>query len=344
MRASVQPFTASSARALFGLLGLTALAVSDLPGQSPGRPLRPAHTYSIVARDSVTGQLGVAVQSHWFSVGAGVPWAESGVGAVATQSFIEPSYGSLGLAMMRSGRSAPEALAGLVAADPYPEGRQVGMVDARGRTAVFTGEQAIAEACEATGDGFTVQANLMLKTTVCDAMVRAYTQTDGDLAERLMAALEAAQGEGGDIRGVQSAALLVVRGEPTGRPWSDRLFDLRIEDHPEPIRELRRLLLVARAYQHMQAGDDYLTEGDVDRALDEYRRASAILPEESEPVFWHAVTLASVGRVDESLPLFQKAFGMHPDWVILVPRLPAAGILPDDAELIGRIEGVAPPR
>lgn len=319
-----------------GCLGL--LFAANLPAQTEPRPVRPAHTYSIVARDSATGQLGVAVQSHWFSVGSMVAWAESGVGAVATQSFVEPSYGPLGLAMMRSGRTAAEALEGLLAADPHPEVRQVGMVDAQGRTAVHTGDLAISEACEETGAGFTVQANLMMKGTVCDAMVRAYEQTDADLAGRMMAALEAAQAEGGDIRGKQSAALLVVRGESTGKAWADRLFELRIEDHPEPIRELRRLLTVARAYRHMQAGDDYLTEGDIDRALDEYSRAEAIIPDASEPIFWHAVTLASIGRVDESLPLFEKAFEMFPDWRILVPRLPAAGLLPDDEGMVRRIE------
>ena len=161
---------------------------------------------------------------------------------------------------------------------------------------------------------------------------------DSDLAGRMMAALEAAQAEGGDIRGKQSAALLVVRGESTGKAWADRLFDLRIEDHPEPLQELRRLLTVPRAYLHMQAGDDYLTEGDIERALEEYSRAEVILPHESEPIFWHAVTLASIGRVDEAIPLFEKAFEMFPDWVVLVPRLPAAGLLPDDEGLVRRIE------
>ncbi|MEE8175890.1 MAG: DUF1028 domain-containing protein, partial [Gemmatimonadota bacterium] len=167
-------------------------------------PRRPVTTYSIVARDPETGQLGVAVQSHWFSVGTVVPWAESGVGAVATQSFIDPGYGLLGLEMMGVGKSAPETLAGLLAADAHPEVRQVGMVDAEGRTAVHTGASAIAEACDRTGPGFTVQANLMHRPTVCDAMFRAYAETEGDLAERLMTALEAAQAEGGDIRGKQS--------------------------------------------------------------------------------------------------------------------------------------------
>jgi len=205
-------------------------------------PVRPVATYSIVARDSATGELGVAVQSHWFSVGAVVPWAEAGVGAVATQSFIDPSYGALGLDLMRAGKSAPEALAALLAADAQRDVRQVGMVDARGRVARHTGRLCIPAAGDQAGAQYVVQANLMERATVWPAMARAFEAATGDLAERLMAALEAAEAEGGDIRGRQSAALLVVKAHSTGRPWADRRFDLRVEDHPEPLPELRRLL------------------------------------------------------------------------------------------------------
>lgn len=324
---------------IHGFLLASAVAVppAGLFAQDPPRPLRPVHTYSIVARDAETGQLGVAVQSHWFSVGSSVPWARSGVGAVATQSFIDPSYGANGLVLMGRGKTAAQALKGLVAADANPEVRQVGMVDADGGTAVHTGALAIAEACDAEGQGFTVQANLMHRPTVCDAMVEAYTASDGDLAERLLRALEAAEAEGGDIRGRQSAALLVVSGEPSGRAWQDRLFDLRVEDHRQPLVELRRLLSVARAYRYMNEGDELVTRGKIDAALEEYRRAEELLPGESEPVFWHAVTLAGVGRLDEALPLFAEAYRLHPEWRELVPRLPAAGLLPDDPEAIARI-------
>ncbi len=301
------------------------------------RPLRPVHTYSIVARDAASGELGVAVQSHWFSVGSSVAWAESGVGAIATQSFIDPSYGANGLVLLRTGKSAAEALTGLVAADAHPEVRQVGMVDSSGGTAVHTGALAIQEACDHEGDGFTVQANLMHYDTVCEAMVRAYTASTGDLAERLMVALEAAEAEGGDIRGRQSAALLVVAAKPSGRPWQDRRFDLRVEDHREPLVELRRLLSVSRAYQHMNEGDEQVTQGNIDAAVEEYEAAEALLPGESEPIFWHAVTLASVGRVDESLPLFAEAYRLRPEWRELVPRLAPAQLLPDDPETLEKI-------
>lgn len=318
----------------------TPLAVSRpaaVQGQEVRRPLRPVHTYSIVARDAETGQLGVAVQSHWFSVGSSVAWAESGVGAIATQSFIDPSYGALGLVLLESGKTPTEALTGLLTADAYPEVRQVGMVDASGRTAVHTGDLAIAEACDHEGEGFTVQANLMHFDTVCGAMIRAFTSSAGDLADRLMAALEAAEAAGGDIRGRQSAALLVVAAEPSGRPWEDRLYDLRVDDHEQPLIELRRLLSVARAYDHMNEGDARVTAGDIDGALQSYRAAERLLPGESEPVFWHAVTLASVGRVDESIPLFAEAYRLRPEWRELVSRLVPARLLPDDEEMIARI-------
>jgi len=295
------------------------------------------HTYSIVARDAATGELGVAVQSHWFSVGSSVAWAESGVGAIATQSFIDPSYGANGLVLLGTGRTASQTLAGLIAADAHPEVRQVGMVDADGRTAVHTGELAIQEACDFEGDGFTVQANLMHRPTVCEAMVRAYTSSSGDLAERLMEALEAAEAEGGDIRGRQSAALLVVAAEPSGRPWQDRRFDLRVDDHRDPLLELSRLLSVARAYQHMNEGDEQVTQGNIEAALEEYQRAEALLPGESEPIFWHAVTLASVGRLEESLPLFAESYRLRPEWRELVPRLAPAELLPDDPEMMEKI-------
>ena len=328
---------------LTSLLALVVLPVASLPAlhpalaQQPTRPLRPVHTYSIVARDAVSGEMGVAVQSHWFSVGSSVVWAQSGVGAIATQSFIDPSYGANGLVLLGTGRTAAQTLAGLVAADAHPEVRQVGMVDVQGGTAVHTGGLAIQEACDFEGDGFTVQANLMHHATVCEAMVRAYTTSAGDLAERLMAALEAAEAEGGDIRGRQSAAILVVAAQPSGRPWQDRLFDLRVEDSREPLVELRRLLSVARAYRHMNEGDEQVTQGNIDAALEQYQLAEALLPGESEPIFWHAVTLASVGRVEASLPLFAEAFRLRPEWRELVPRLVPAQLLPEDPEMMERI-------
>jgi uncharacterized Ntn-hydrolase superfamily protein len=300
-------------------------------------PVRPVSTYSIVARDPTTGELGVAVQSHWFSVGSVVPWAESGVGAVATQSFVDPSYGPLGLAIMKTGRTAPEALAALLAGDAQRDVRQVGMVDARGNVATHTGRLDIPQAGGQTGKTYAVQANLMEKDTVWPAMARAFEAAKGDLAERMLAALDAAEAEGGDIRGRQSAALLVVKGTPTGRSWSDKLFDLRVEDHPDPLRELRRLVGVQRAYNHMGAGDECVAVKDWACAEREYGAGEALQPENAEMAFWHAVALASNGKLEASRPLFKKAFAADPRWRELVKRLPGVEQLPRDPALLKEI-------
>src|SRR5690606_22115799 len=215
--------------------------------------------------------------------------------------------------------------------------RQVGMVDAQGGVANHTGANAIEHHCEASGDGYTVQANLMWKPTVCDAMVTAYESAEGDLAARLFAALVAAEAEGGDVRGRQTAAVLVVTGDASAPAWGGRMFDLRVEDHPEPLAELERLLVVARAYRLMNRGDELMADGHVEGASRAYGAASELVPDNHETYFWHAVTLASAGRSEEALPLFGKAFALWPRWRELVPRLPQAGLLPDDPALIERI-------
>jgi len=279
----------------------------------------------------------VAVQSHWFSVGSMVSWAEAGVGAVATQSFIDPSYGPLGLDLMRSGKSAPEALRALLTIDEQREVRQVGMIDARGGLATHTGSLCIPEAGGQTGAHFAVQANLMEKASVWPAMARAFEQASGDLAERMLAALDAAEAEGGDIRGRQSAALIVVGGEASGRSWADREFDLRIEDHPDPLAELRRLVRIQRAYNHMTAGDDCLAVRDWTCAEREYGSARRLEPQNAEMTFWYAVALASAGRLDSARPLFSQAFAADPGWRDLASRLPTVQQLPSDPDLLQSI-------
>jgi uncharacterized Ntn-hydrolase superfamily protein len=306
---------------------------------STRRPVRPAHTYSIVARDPKTGELGVAVQSHWFTVGAVVPWAEAGVGAVATQSFIDPTYGKVGLDLMRVGRSGPDALKGLLAADENREVRQVAMIDSQGRVAAFTGSKCIPMAGHIVGTGFCVQANLIISDKVWPAMSKAFESTQGDLAERMLAALEAAQSAGGDIRGKQSAAIAVVAGKPSGKPWEDRRFDLRVDDHPEPVAELRRLVKLQRAYNLMNEGDLAVERKDHEGALKAYAGAEALVPESAEMTFWHAVALVNMKRVDESLPLFAKVFRMDPNWKTLTPRLVGVGLLPDDQAALKKILG-----
>jgi uncharacterized Ntn-hydrolase superfamily protein len=298
---------------------------------------RPIHTYSIVARDPTTGQMGVAVQSHWYSVGTVVPWAEAGVGVVATQSFVDPSYGALGLDLMRGGKSAPDALKSLLAVDQQAAVRQVAMVDVQGRAAVHTGGQCIAAAGDHMGTGYSTQANMMLKPTVWGAMARGYEPATGDLADRLLAALEAAEREGGDIRGRQSAAILVVSETNSGRPWVDRIVDLRVEDHPDPIGEIRRLIVLKRAYDHMNRGDELMAVKDIEGALREYSAAEQAVPDNVEMVFWHATTLANVGRLDEAIPLFRRAFTHDANWMEMLKRLPKAGLFTAEEMLIDRI-------
>jgi uncharacterized Ntn-hydrolase superfamily protein len=322
---------------------LVALAfVASGATAAAGDPL--VHTYSIVARDPATGEIGVAVQSHWFSVGSIVTWAEAGVGAVATQSFVEPSYGPRGLELMRRGVAAPEALKELVAKDAQPHGRQVAMIDAAGRVSAYTGRGAISAAGHHIGDGFSVQANMMANDRIWPAMAAAFRSTAGDLADRMLAALEAAEAAGGDIRGRQSAAILIVKAASTGRPWvgADRVFDLRVDDHAAPIDELRRLIRLQRAYAHANRGDELMTERKVDLALKEYEAASRLAPEIVELPFWHAVTLASIGREADAAPIFKQVFAKEPVWAELLERLPAAGLFPNDRALIERIQALSP--
>lgn len=297
-------------------------------------PERPVHTFSIVARDPETGEIGVAVQSHWFSVGPIVPWAEAGVGAVATQSFVDPAYGPKGLELLKT-KSAKEALDELIAKDAGQAVRQVAMIDAKGRVAAHTGASCIECAGHKTGANYSVQANMMLNDQVVPAMARAFETTKGDLTDRLLAALEAAQKAGGDIRGQQSAAILVVRGTPTGRSWEDRVVDLRVEDHAEPVKELRRLVEIHRGYRHMNAGDLAIEKGDLEGAMREYEAAAKCVPDNPEIQYWNAVTLATNGHLDRALPIFKKVFAKDANWKELLKRLPKAGILSE--ELVKRI-------
>jgi len=279
----------------------------------------------------------VAVQSHWFGVGRLVCWAEAGVGAVATQAMVKVSYGPLGLERMRQGLSAPQTLAELLATDDGRDLRQVAMVDAHGRVAAHTGQRCMAAAGHEAGSAFSVQANIMVNSQVWPAMASAYRAATGDLAGRLLAALDAAQAAGGDLRGKQSAALLIVGAERRAEPWAGVLVELRVEDHPQPLAELRRLMTLQRAYAHMNAGDDLLGQNRVEEALAEYRTAARMAPQIPELPFWHAVTLADLGRIEESLPLFRTVFAADPNLATLVERLPAAGLLHADPPALARI-------
>lgn len=301
-------------------------------------------TYSIVARDKKTGEFGVAVQSHYFQVSPAVPWALAGVGAVATQSRVNLSYGPLGLELLQAGYTAEQALKALTSGDPRAEVRQCAIVDAAGNVAAHTGSKCIPAAGHRLGDGFSCQANLMEKDTVWDAMAEAFTATDAPLPERMMAALDAAEAEGGDIRGRQSAAMLVVMGEGTGRPWNDRIIDLRVEDSAEPLPELRRLLRIKRAY--MTAGDaDHLEEkGDLAGAIAKLQEALSIAPEMIELRFMAGVTMAGAGDVDGGCVLIAEAIRKNGRWLEMLHRLVAADLLTADvvASIEARLAAVSP--
>jgi uncharacterized Ntn-hydrolase superfamily protein len=280
------------------------------------------------------------VQSHFFSVGSVVTWAEAGVGAVATQSMVEPAYGPRGLALMGDGSSAPAALQQLLDEDEDDAVRQVAMVDRGGRVAVHTGSRCIKHAGHSVGDQVSAQANIMERDTVPRAMVHAYTEArEQPLAERMLAALDAGEGEGGDLRGRQSAALLVVSGRATGSPLEDRPVELRVEDHPAPLRELRRLLEVRRAYQRVDVAERLAVAGDMDAAVAEFEAAHRAQPDNMELAFWYGATLGANGREEEAAAMLRRPFDAHPGWIELLRRLPAAGLFPDDSELIARLAG-----
>jgi len=295
------------------------------------------HTFSIVARDESTGQLGVAVQSHWFAVGSVCPWAEAGVGVIATQALVEKSYGPMGLTLLKQGKPANEVLTDLLAKDDHPEIRQVAIIDAQGNIATHTGRLCIAEAGHVIGTNFSVQANMMKNNTVWQCMADKFLQSRGDLADRMMAALKAAQNAGGDIRGRQSAGLLIVDGQKTEKHWDHEVFNIRVDDHPDPLEELDRLLRIQRAYHLMNEGDELLANKEMEAAMKKYQAAEEFAPTIDEIPFWVAATLADTGHLDQALPIFSRIFEINPDWEELIKRLPKSGLLHNDPKLLSRI-------
>jgi uncharacterized Ntn-hydrolase superfamily protein len=286
------------------------------------------HTFSIVARDSATGEMAVGVQSHWFSVGTAVSWGEAGVGVVATQSFVDKSYGPKALALIKQGFTAQEALDSLKKADPGVDVRQVAVVDAKGNVASHTGKKCIQYASHITGANFSVQSNMMLGSLVCESMATAFRAAAGKpLAERVLLALEAAQKAGGDIRGMQSAAMIVVPGTPNGQPWNDKLVDLRVDDNTQPLKELRRLYTVHVAYQHMNNGDLAMEKNDMELAMKEYNAAMKMFPANLEMQYWTAIALANTNQPEKAIPIFRKIFSKDANWKELTRRLPPVGLL-----------------
>ena len=299
-----------------------------------------AHTFSIVARDEKTGDLAVGVQSHWFSVGTSVSWGEAGVGVIATQSFINKSFGPRGLALLKQGKTAQQALDELLSTDDARAVRQVGIVDAKGNIAVHTGDKCIDHAGHRTGKNYSVQSNMMLTNTVPDAMAAAFEKNAGlPLAERVLKTLEAAQAAGGDIRGRQSAAILVVRGQSANEPWNDNhVVDLRVDDAEQPLREMDRLLKTHRAYEYMNNGDLATEKNDMKLAMQEYGAAMKLFPDNLEMQYWTAIALANTKQVPQAAQMLQTIYTKDKNWRELTRRLPKVGLLtvsaPELAELV----------
>ena len=294
-------------------------------------------TYSIVARDPETGRFGIAVQSHFLGVGPVVPWLEAGVGGVATQASVNVSFGPIGLELLRNGRSAEAVVASLVAGDDRSAVRQVGVVDSAGRAAAFTGSDTIPAAGHLVRDGFSVQGNLLERDTCWQAMAEAYASAlarGEPFVERLLLALEAAEREGGDVRGRQSAAITVVDAQVRPAPYryrllNGRLMDLRIEDHPDPVPELRRIVSMQLAYDMLDDEGDAATHGR--SAEERYATARALSPEAYELVFWRGVELATAGDVEGGRAELQIAFAADTRWRTTLQHLAD-----------GRREGVTP--
>jgi uncharacterized Ntn-hydrolase superfamily protein len=314
------------ARILLNLLIIACSLQISAQNDKPSDPL--AHTYSIVARDPNTGEMAVAVQSHWFSVGTGVSWGEAGVGVVATQSFTNKSFGLRGLALLKEGKSPQEALDILLSDDEGREFRQVAILDTQGRVATHTGKSCIDMAGHANGENFSVQANMMLNDKVVPAMEKAWKENANlTLAERMVEVLKAAQNEKGDIRGKQSAALLIVAHEATKEPWNDRVLDLRVDDNANPVQELGRLLTVYRAYEHMNQGDYHVEKNEMKQAMKEYNKAMEMFPKNLEMQYWTAITLANDKEIKKATDMLQSIYKKDKNWRELTKRLPKVGLL-----------------
>lgn len=312
---------------LFTVLLMIMLHAENTEAQQPFKD-KFAHTFSIVARDKKTGEMAVGVQSHWFSVGTIVAWGKSGVGVVATQSFVNPAFGPEGLKLLQEGNNASQSVDILINGDDGRDFRQLAILDKNGNVDTYTGKKCLESANHIIGENYSVQANMMLNDEVVPAMSKAFEENSNlPLAERVLKVLNAAQAAGGDIRGKQSAVLIVVNAQETKNPWEDKKIDIRVDDHENPLIELERLLKVHHAYDHMNAGDLAIELDDMATALQEYNAAEQMFPDNLEMKYWKAVALANNARLEEALPIFKFIFDADENWRELTRRLPKAGLI-----------------
>ncbi|MBI9097967.1 MAG: DUF1028 domain-containing protein [Spirochaetaceae bacterium] len=291
------------------------------------------HTYSIIAIDKERGEMGGAVQSHYFSVGGSVIWAQAGTGVIATQAMVNIEYGPQGLSLLKKGFSSEKVINLITSKDSNAPIRQVAALDCSGGIQAFTGSKTITEAGHIVGENYSCQANMMLKNTVWSAMAQSFEESSGPLAERLLISLEAAEAEGGDIRGKQSSALTVVSVEDKGNIRDNIIVDLRVEDHSEPLGEMRRLLTIHKAYTHAALGDLAIEKGDISRAMDEFAEAEKLIPENIELQFWKAVSLINHFNFSQAEPILKKVFRIDNNWKILLQRLTGSEIIKRDEEI-----------
>nr|MDO8100550.1 DUF1028 domain-containing protein [Candidatus Njordarchaeota archaeon] len=297
-----------------------------------------ASTFSIVAFDPIIKDLGVAVQSRYFSVGSVVPWAEAGVGAIATQSFVNVSYGPRGLQFLKEGLSVDEVIGRLTRDDEGKDFRQLGIVDSKGSASAFTGSRCLEWAGSTVGKNYAAQGNILAGEDVVKGMVENFESTKGELADKLVAALEGGQEGGGDARGRQSAALLVVRKNVGRAGYGDRYIDLRVEDHPEPIVELRRLLVMHRVYRLIDDGEDKIATGDLDGALSLIREAVSLGPTIDDAHVDLGIIYLKLGRKDEALKAFRQALKLNPRMKTMIKQLPGAGLVEPDPEVFRELD------
>jgi uncharacterized Ntn-hydrolase superfamily protein len=320
---------------------LTAILFSQIAsGQLYNRTEPLVHTYSIVARDTVTGEMAAAVQSHYFSVGSVVTYGKAGVGVVATQSLVNPTYGPKGLALMEQGLTPEQALEALVENDPGEMYRQVAFMNINGQTATHTGSLCIDEAGHIQGNNFSIQANMMLKNTVWNAMAEAFENTNGPLSKRIIEAFKAAEKEHGDIRGKQSASILIVSEKATGNPMEDIVMDLRVEDHENPVEELERLIRIHTAYAYMNKGDLAMEAGKSLEAQELFLKAQKLFPENLEMQYWYAINLLNNKEFEKAKPILKSIFGKESNWKELIPRLVKSKLLSLTDEELDTIMGL----